>query len=188
MPFLETQVWLVLCRTGRVTGSSGEGYSHIETFYLTAERIPSVSYMHADCIFADFAGVRVVRVFAGASVSLVRCTFLDNKLFHSNFGAAIIQADGDDRYGNSNVRLEGCTFSGNTPETLPALLADNRDDEVSTGMFYSDSPTPQICVYEGPDDASVPPPCATSSPGGLGAAGDVFLQGTHQWLQQVKQV
>ena len=127
-------------------------------------------------------------MFAGASISLVGCSFLHNQLFPSNFGAAVIQADGDDRYGASNVRLQGCTFHGNTPDSLPVLLADNRDDETTTGRFYSESPTPQLCVYEGPDDTSVPPPCEFRTPASLGAADDVFLDGESVWLQQVKQV
>lgn len=86
------------------------------------------------------------------------------------------------------VRLEGCTFNGTTPDTLPVLLADNRDDEVMRGMFYSDTPTPQVCVYEGPDDASVPPVCDIISPSGLRDQGAMFINATSPWLQQVKQV
>lgn len=130
----------------------------------------------------------MLRVFAGASISLLRCNFLDNQLFPSNFGAAIIQADGDDRYGDSHVRLQGCTFSGNTPSSLPVLLADNRGDEATAGRFYSESPTPQVCVYEGADDASEPPQCAFSSPQGLDAGEEMFLDGQSLWLEQVKQV
>lgn len=139
-------------------------------------------------MFTDFAGVRVLRAFAGAAVSLVRCTFMNNTLFPSDFGAAIIQADGDDRYGTSQVRLQGCSFSGNTPPTLPVLLADNRDDNNARAEFYSDSSEPQVCVYEGLDDSSAPPPCMMVAPSGLGDSKTAFLDSKNPWLQQVQEV
>ena len=101
-----------------------------------------------------------------------------------DFGAAVIKADAG---APQQVRLEGCTFSNNTPSTLPTLLADHRGT-VNEAVFYSDSPSPSVCTYEGDDASSTPPPCVDSSPLALDAAGADFLTPTDAWFVEVQQV
>ena len=126
----------------------------------------------------------------------MQCTFAGNTLFPSGNtlfgntifpGAAVIEASG-----SPQVRLEGCTFSNNTPSTLPTLLADNRNfDDYGEGkeaVFFSDSSSPSVCTYEGDDDYSTPPPCVDSSPLALEEAGSDFLNTTNEWSLEVQEV
>lgn len=85
------------------------------------------------------------------------------------------------------MRLQGCQFSGNTA-TLPELLADNREDPTTKGAFYSDSPTPTVCSYEGNSADTAPPACIDSAPFPLSAAGTGFLTPGEQWLVDVREV
>ena len=55
-------------------------------------------------------------------MSLVQWTFAGNTLFPQDNGAAVIEASAFT--GSPQVRLEGCTFSNNTPSALLTLLAD----------------------------------------------------------------
>ena len=143
--------------------------------------------MRAGCTFADLDGYRTFFAWGDARVSLVQCTFAGNTLFPWDYGAAVIQACA--LLGSPQVRLEGCTFSNNTPSTLPTLLADNRGaDVVDEALFYSDSPSHSVCTYEGDDVSSTPPPCVDSSPLALEEAGSVFLAPTDAWFVEVQQV
>ena len=142
--------------------------------------------MRAGCTFADFDGDHTLLADIDTRVSLVQCTFAGNTLFPSDLGAAVIEASGSS---GSQVRLEGCTFSNNTPSTLPTLLADNREADVGNlALFYSDSPSPSVCTYEGDDWESTPPPCVDSSPLALEEAGSDFLATTTAWFVEVQQV
>ena len=143
--------------------------------------------MRAGCTFADFDGYKTFLAESDARVSLVQCTFDGNTLFPYEWGAAVIVAGA--LFGSPQVRLEGCTFSNNTPSTLPTLLADNRGAEVGDeALFYSDSPSPSVCTYEGVDESSTPLPCVDSSPLALDEAGADFLTPTDAWFVEVQQV
>lgn len=146
----------------------------------------------AGCIFADFDGISVVSAYRGVAVSLVGCSFERNTLFPYDYGAAVIQADASADYSNTEVWLEGCIFSDNLPYTLPALLADNRETDTAKGRFYSDSSSPTVCTYEGPDQFSTPPPCESSSPEPLAVPGSTatrgFLTASNSWLVDVQEV
>lgn len=127
----------------------------------------------------------------GASVSLVNCTFEGNSIDAGTSGDTIIRTDDDASVqvnGGAEVRLEGCTFSNNTPLTVPALLADSRGADTGVLVFYSDSAFPPVCTLEGPDENSVPPPCDNSSPNTLAEAGDSFLNDSNAWLLSVQEV
>ena len=140
--------------------------------------------MRAGCTFADFDGYRTLRARNDTRVSLVQCTFAGNTLFPEDFGdAAVIEAEA----GAPQVRLEGCTFSNNTPSTLPTFLADNRETD-KEAVFYSDSASPSVCTYEGDDAFSTPPQCVDSSPLALDEAGADFLTPTDAWFVEVQQV
>lgn len=123
-------------------------------------------------------------------MSLVGCSFERNTLFPSDIGSSVIEADANDpAERDTEVRLEGCTFSNNTPSTLPILLADNRAEDFVEGVFYSDSTFPSVCAYEGPVWPSPPPPCVTTSPKQLELADTVgFLNTSNAWLLKVHEV
>ena len=141
--------------------------------------------MRAGCTFADFHGYRTLRARNDTRVSLVQCAFAGNTLFPEDFGdAAVIEAEA----GAPQVRLEGCTFSNNTPSTLPTFLADNNWPDVGGAVFYSDSPSPSVCTYEGDGSSSTPPPCVDSSPLALDEAGADFLTPADAWFVEVQQV
>ena len=140
-------------------------------------------------MFTDFDGNRVTRVLGGGAVSLVRCTFDDNNLFEDDGGAAIIQADGEVDKGGMQVRLEGCTFTNNTLNALPTLLAENRGAPANaTAAFFSDAEEPAVCVFEGPDLATGLPACVTTPARLLEEAGDGFLTNDTDWFEDVQQV
>lgn len=149
--------------------------------------------MHAGCTIANFDGYNALFVGASATASLVNCTFAGNALFAANSGTAVIEADASDAAParDTAVRLQGCTFLGNTPvDTFPTLLADNR--EASTkGVFYSDDDSAAdsagVCGYEGADQYSTVPACESSSPKGLATAGE-FLNISSVWFVEVQEV
>lgn len=73
-------------------------------------------------------------MFSGATANFVKCKFENNTLVDTvKNDAAVIFADGLDEPdyegyiddGDALVRVQGCTFSGNTPDTIPTFLADN---------------------------------------------------------------
>lgn len=130
-------------------------------------------------------------------MSLVDCTFENNTnillSFPTDNAAAVITADavagGDDVIVDvdAQVRLEGCTFSSNSPSTLPILVADNRETDTAKGVFYGDFTSPSVCTYEGPVDSFPPPQCEVSKPKAL-AQGSGFLTASNVWLLAVQKV
>lgn len=144
--------------------------------------------MCAGCTFADFDGYRVAHAVLGATVSLVDCSFEGNRIFPVNSGAAVIDADGASGFGNTKVRLEGCTFSSNSPTTMPTLLADFREAATDVVVFYSNSASPPVCTYKGPDFPSPLPPCEISSPLSLAQAGSRFLTASDAFLLEAQEV
>ena len=140
-------------------------------------------------MFTDFDGNRVTRVFGGGTVSMVGCAFDHNTLFEEDSGAAIIQADGEIEKGGMQVRLDGCTFTNNTLNALPTLLAENRGALANaTAAFFSDAEEPDVCVFEGPDLATGVPDCVNSAPLPLDEAGDGFLSDDDEWLEETQLV
>lgn len=112
-------------------------------------------------------------------------TVLDaNNLFADNYGASVVEADGD---GDSAVRLQGCTFSGKPPgDILPRLLADNRGTD-GVAEFFSDSEVPEVCTFEGDDPSTTPPLCEISVPKQLDAT-EGFLNRSSGWLVETQKV
>jgi hypothetical protein len=93
----------------------------------------------ADCTFADFDGKTVARFDTGSTSSLRNCTFADNTLHRSVGGTAVVLAYSDDATArDTRVRLQGCTFTGNTPEATPVLHADSRGPPAQA-VIYSDA-------------------------------------------------
>lgn len=86
--------------------------------------------------------------------------------------------------------VQGCTFTDNSPDSFPVLLADNREVADSKGVFYSDPQLSgvQVCGYEGPDQYSRAPPCTMSDPLALQEAGTQFLNASSPWFVNVQQV
>lgn len=126
---------------------------------------------------------------SGFSVSLVNCTFYNNVLLADEEvtpRVGVITADVNEQhsYSDTKVRLEGCTFSGNTPSTLPTLFADNRDAKTAKGLFYSDSSSLSVCTYEGKHSTYTT--CIDSKPKPLEEAGDAFLSASSPWLLDVQ--
>lgn len=145
-------------------------------------------------------------------MSLVNCSFEDNTVMPHEMGtSAVIYAGIHTFYGrgDASVRLEGCTFSGNMPSSLPVLVADNRAadwegispvsaevgdasggeiEDTYKAVFYSDAPSPSVCAYEGHDRYSTSPPCESSTPLALSAAGGTFLSRSSPWLVQQQEV
>lgn len=72
----------------------------------------------AGCVFKDFGGQRVLHLEHGANLSAVNCAFENNTVFKDSSGGAVIQADAPVD-GLTALRLQGCTFSGNTPDATP---------------------------------------------------------------------
>ena len=122
---------------------------------------------------------------------LVQCTFAGNTLFPSALGSSVIEASLDfaSTDPSPQVRLQGCTFSNNTPPTLLTLLADNRKPNGLVGaVFYSDNVSPPICSYEGDNAYSEVQQCCTSSALPLEQAGDGFLTASSAWFLEVQEV
>lgn len=144
------------------------------------------SCTYADCTFANFDGGTVASFTSGSSSSLVNCTFADNTLHSSIEGTAVVLAKADDdTAGDTRVRLQGCSFTGNTPETIPTLLADSRVQSADA-VFYGDSASTGIpsCISQedGEDD------CDTGNVRGLQYSGDEFLSANNCWLVDVQKV
>jgi hypothetical protein len=115
---------------------------------------------------------------------MVNCSVTGNNIYGSPYGAAVIQANAKlEADGNSEVRLEGCTFSDNTPPTLPTLLADNRNGGRNRGIVHSDNSAQIVCIYEGKKQNQPVPPCLNEPPRSLELAGERFL--TAQGLQEL---
>jgi hypothetical protein len=148
-------------------------------------------------MFVDLQAENVVHVRPYSSMSMKGCSVSDNNVrnWDTGPGVVLIDAMGKDYSsgaliaGDAKLRLEGCTFIGNTPSTVPVVAADNRGTE-ATAFIYSDSAVPAVCTYEGPEYKSdVTLPCEnSSSPEPLGKVGDNFLTAADAWLLEVKQV
>lgn len=88
--------------------------------------------------------------------------------------------------------VQATTFSGNSPDSAPVLLEDNRETDGSRGVFYSDdlSSDVEVCTYEGPDQYSTAPPCEEGSAvDSLGPEDSGRLLNTSSlWFQNTLQV
>lgn len=121
---------------------------------------------------ADWGGYGVIGVGNSGHVSLENCSFTGNEIYNNNYGAAVVQANAlADADGSTEVRLQGCSFSDNSPSTLPVLLADNRAGDRSKGLSFSDDAL-LVCSYEGPMKGQPLPPRVYSAPAALGSSGD----------------
>lgn len=143
-------------------------------------------------------------VTASASASFVDCDFVANYLYVDVWGSAVIEAGSwgpfDQGHDNTEVRLEDCTFQGNTgdQEEVHTLLVDQRAGTTNVPVFYSDSPAPEICVFQGPVFNSKPPACQLGTAKALDDAQDVvasdtawdpgFLSASDPWLKQAEEV
>jgi hypothetical protein len=125
-------------------------------------------------------------------MSMMGSSVLDNNVEVYNGPGGVIIVDAmpySTDIGYAELRLEGCTFNGNYPASLPVLVADNRGTEAKA-VIYSDSAAPAVCTYEWPEFTSdITLPCEnSSSPEPLGKAGANFLTAADAWLLEVKQV
>lgn len=59
--------------------------------------------MHADCVFSDFDGFRVLRAITSSTASLVGCTLANSNLVGGQQQVAVIQASGDATWNGSLV-------------------------------------------------------------------------------------
>ena len=152
-----------------------------------------MQYVRADCLIADFQTNQVIDLKWGASVTVINTSF-DGIRLPDVDGASIIRVSADER-GNSYVRLEGCEFNSTLvegdPDTPDAstqfLISDNRDAGAARGMFYGDSATPSVCVYQGSSDFQLPP-CEYEATLPLEDAPPYFLSRTSENLVEVQQV
>lgn len=140
----------------------------------------------AGCAFTDFDTYAVAGTYTGSTASLVDCVFEGNTMYPLVWGAAVFEAESDAQSGPVSVRLQGCTFD-NTLNSVPTLLRDKRD-KVAVVEFYSDSPTPEVCTYEGADESAEPPPCIITPPLPLEQAGNEFLTLANPWLVETQLV
>lgn len=155
----------------------------------------------ADCTFAHFEGHKVTSAYWGGSVSLINCSFLGNSLLNTDDipqkNAAIILADEGDEFlpefkPDTAISIQQCIFGGNSPISLPTLLADDRGAVVSTmsqteAVFYGDPTAPAVCTYTGATD-TLATDCDKSRPEPLSAAGSRFLTASDPWFLEVQQV
>jgi hypothetical protein len=82
----------------------------------------------SDSQFVDLDGYNAAVAWKGFG-NFVNCTFSNNTLFPTNFGAGLIESDVEDEMlGESGMRLEQCTFSETTvtDPSIPVFLTDNR--------------------------------------------------------------
>lgn len=130
----------------------------------------------------------------GGTVSLVGVTLQGNTIIDtgtSDNDALVLADAGDDEdtpatSPDTQIRMEGCTISGNTKTSRPTLLADNRGVEYAQGSFFSDTATPQVCAYTGAEGAATK--CTMSTPQPLSAAGNRFLTASSAWLVDTQEV
>lgn len=123
--------------------------------------------------------------------NFVRCTFANNTLHPTEYGAGLIESDVEDEVGGEGgMRLEQCTIRNNTPTvaTIPTFLTDNRAVSENQAAIYSDDTANQVCNIVGDDPLSEIPPCDNSSPLPLSQAGDAFITISYRWLKKVQSV
>lgn len=166
----------------------------------------------ADCTFAEIGSTRaIVRIASGSTLSMVNCIIANNTISQrdddgaGDYTDAVIQAEAyighrDDTTSgqrpDTEVRLEGCTFSGNNPATLPTLLthdsgytdSEGTDDGQFLAVFYGDSSSPSVCDFPEGTLHDHEMPCNESRPRPLSEAGDTFLTASNPWLLQTQQV
>lgn len=147
-------------------------------------------------------------LYGGSTASLLNTSFEGNTLFddrQEGFEAArgavvAVMRDFGDGFSpvtdSSQVRLENCTFADNFPSMFPKLIADNTLDNASTGVFYSEDASPEVCTLW-PDEEYEPVyivdddfkrPCIYSSPKPLQDGEGAFLQSSNAWWVNLKQV
>lgn len=154
--------------------------------------------MHADCEFSDFDGHRVVSTWWAGTTSFVNCTFSNNVIFPWQQWAdsSVVYANGFSGEQPTQVRLQGCTFSGgdttNASSTIPTLLAsdaqtgpENGESGAAMAHFFSDADSPAVCTsYSG-----VTGVCAAhEAPQRLETSGERFLSVESPWLEDVAKV
>jgi hypothetical protein len=147
---------------------------------------------HADfagCLFADLQAENVAWISPNTTMSMKECSILYNNIKDLGGALGVIAVKAfdstDDVSYDAELKLEGCTFQGNIPSTVPVLVADNRGTEYKA-VVYSDSAVPAVCTYEGALSSDVTLQCENSSPEPLENADNNFL--TASRIQEVRQV
>lgn len=86
----------------------------------------------------------------GANVSMVNCTLASNNMTSEDIGRVISASargsETDDISRDTEVRLEGCTFTGNTVDSGAVLVAESSLQQQA--VFYSDSPDMGVCMLQ----------------------------------------
>lgn len=143
----------------------------------------------AGCTFADFDGNAATGVYAGGAVSFVDCSFENNSLAT---GVLVAQSSISTTYKipvsgfeDTEVRLEQCTFSGNSP-SLSTLVTLTDTQATTKAIFYSESAAPPVCNIDIP--STTPVQCDEQSPLPLDQATRSFLTADSDWLMEVQQV
>ena len=130
----------------------------------------------------------------GGLATLVNCTFIDNIIEPSTSGASPVTAlarlsHGDEVVRDTEVWLQGCTFTSSTPPSEPLLLVEVRNEEEFKAVIYSDEPAQTVCTltgsWEWEEDI---PDCVVGAPEALGVPGDQFLINSSGWFTQTQMV
>lgn len=142
----------------------------------------------AGCIFADFDAIAIVAIREGAQVAFQDCTFTGNTLTNTTDPpSAVINVV--TTAAQPGVRVEGCTFSNNTPSMHPNVFV-TLNGAAALGdkaVVFSDSSL-SVCTIRMLSFAPTTEGCVTSSPLELEVAGDGFLNASNAWFVQVQEV
>ena len=99
------------------------------------------------------------------------------------------QSSDDEVVRDTEVWLQGCTFTSSTPPSEPLLLVDVRNEEEFKAVIYSDEPAQTVCTltgsWEWEEDI---PDCVVGAPEALGVPGDQFLINSSGWFTQTQMV
>ena len=130
----------------------------------------------------------------GAAATLLNCMFIDNINQPSTTGSSAVLAVASlnqdaELFRDTEVWLQGCTFTSSTPPSEPLLLADVRNEEEFKAVIYSDDPSQTVCtlagVWEWEDNFAE---CVVRAPEVLTTPGDQFLTNSSTWFVQTQQV
>ena len=93
------------------------------------------------------------------------------------------QSSDDEVVRDTEVWLQGCTFTSSTPPSEPLLLVDVRNEEEFKAVIYSDDPSQTVCTLAGVwEEGADVPDCVVGAPEVLTTPGDKFLTNSSTWF------
>jgi hypothetical protein len=165
-----------------------------QILWVSAAQIPKLCIPCAGVLIAAFLGVSGMIITNGATVTLVESSFVNITIILSYPDSAVLSVNAVHRHSSNAqlqdtiVRLEQCTFSGNTAETVLKTYKGNVDYSAYSAFIFSDTLPHEVLQVTVGDDDLINKTEAPAKPLSTAPAGREGISRSSPWFQSVQKV